>query len=89
MVKNPPGKAGDVSLISVSGRSLAGGHGNPVQYSCLENSMNRGVWWVIVHGVAELDMTERLTLSSVQFSSVAQLCPALCDPVNRSTLPPS
>ena len=68
MVKNPPGKAGDGSLISVSGRSLAGGHGNPVQYSCLENSMNRGVWWVIVHGVAELDMTERLTLSSVQFS---------------------
>ena len=50
MVKNPPGKAGDVSLISVSGRSLAGGHGNPVQYSCLENSMNRGVWWLLSMG---------------------------------------
>ena len=68
MVKNPPGKAGDVSSISVSGRSLAGGHGNPLQYSCLENPMDRGAWWVIVHGVAESDMTEWLTLSSVQFS---------------------
>ena len=68
MVKNPPGKAGDVSSISVSGRSLAGGHGNPLQYSCLENPMDRGAWWVIVPGVEESDMTELLTLSSVQFS---------------------
>ena len=41
-VKNPPADAGDVSLILGSGRSLGGGHGNPLQYSCLENSVDRG-----------------------------------------------
>ena len=35
------------------GRSAGGGHGNPLQYSCLENPMDRGAWWVIVHGVTE------------------------------------
>ena len=34
------------------------GHGNPLQYSCLENSVDRGAWWAAVHGFAELDMTE-------------------------------
>jgi len=39
-------------------KSPGGGHGNPLQYSCLENPVDRGVWWAIVHGVAkELDMT--------------------------------
>ena len=37
------------------------GHGTPLQYSCLENSMNRGAWWATVHGMAESDMTEQLT----------------------------
>ena len=56
MVKNPPVNAGDVrdtSSIPGSGRSLGGGHGNPLQYSCLENPMDRGAWQAIVHGVAE------------------------------------
>ena len=35
-----------------------GGNGNPFQYSCLENTMYRGAWWVTIHGVAELDTTE-------------------------------
>ena len=45
VVKNPPANAGDVrdaGLIPGSGRSPGGGHGNPLQYSCLENSMDRG-----------------------------------------------
>ena len=37
--------------IPGSGRSLGGGHGNPLQHSCLENSMDRGAWWAAVHGV--------------------------------------
>ena len=45
--------AGNVGLIPELGRSPAGGHGNPLQYSCLENSMNRGSWQVTVHGVAK------------------------------------
>ena len=60
MLKNPPanaGAAGDSGLIPGLGRSPGGRNGNPLQYSCLENSMDRGVWWVMVHGVAkELDV---------------------------------
>ena len=40
------------------GRSPEGGHGNPLQYSGLENPMDRGAWWTTVHSVTELDMTE-------------------------------
>ena len=48
----------DVGLIPGSGRSPGGGHGNPLQYSCLENTTDRGAWWAIVHGVTkESDMT--------------------------------
>ena len=58
MVKNLPVSAGDVSLIPGSGRSPGEGNGNPLQYTCLGNSMDRGVWWGIVHGVAKgLDTT--------------------------------
>ena len=42
----------DLGLIPESGRSLGGGHGNPLQYSCLENPTDRGAWWATVHGVA-------------------------------------
>ena len=47
------GNAGDAGLISGSGRSPGGGHGNPLQYFCLENPMDRGDWWTTVHGVTE------------------------------------
>ena len=45
--------AGDLGLIPGLGRSPGGGHGNPFQYSCLENPMDRGAWWTTVHGVAK------------------------------------
>ena len=50
MVVNPPASEGDAGLIPGSGRSSGGGNGNPLQYSCLKNPMDKGV---IVHGVAK------------------------------------
>ena len=53
--------AEDPGLIPGSRRSPREGHGNPLQYSCLENSMGRGAWQTTVHVVTESDRTERLT----------------------------
>ena len=53
VVKNPPANAGDAGLITGWGRSPRGGNGNLLQYSCLENSMDKGVLWAIVHGVTK------------------------------------
>ena len=56
VVKNPAANAGDVRDAGSSprsGRSPGGGHGNPLQYSRLENLMDRGAWQAIVHGVAK------------------------------------
>ena len=54
MVKNPPAKArdvGDLRSTPGSGKSPGEGNGSPLQYSCLEHSMDRGAWWATVHGV--------------------------------------
>ena len=61
--------AGDTGSIPGSGRSPGEGNGNPLQYSCLENSMHRGAWRATAHGVAELDMTEPLTLCRAEVVS--------------------
>ena len=56
VVKNSyanPGDARDTGLIPGSGRYPGGGHGNPLQYSSLENPIDRGAWWPTVHGVAQ------------------------------------
>ena len=61
VVKNPPANAGDlrdVDWIPGWGRSPGGGNGNLLQYSCLENPMDREAWRVIVHGVTESDTNE-------------------------------
>ena len=61
MVKNPLSDAGDtrdVGSIPGLGGSPGGGHGNPLQFSCLENPMDRGAWRAVVHRVPELDTTE-------------------------------
>ena len=63
------GDARYVGSIPGSGRSLEVGNSNPLEYSCLANSTDRGDWWPTV---------------SVQFSSVTQSCLTLCDPMNRS-----
>ena len=74
MVKNLPAKAGDTAdagSILVSGRFPGEGNDNPLQYSCLENSVGRGDWWAIVRGVAELDITDQQQQqSAVTFSKL-------------------
>ena len=67
VVKNPPanaGDTGDTGLIPGLGISPGERNGNSLQYSCLENLMDRGAWWATVHQVKkELDTTERLNNS--------------------------
>ena len=53
VVKNSPSSAGDLDLIPGLGPSPGGGQGNPLRYSCLENSMERGAWWATVHRDAQ------------------------------------
>ena len=56
MIKNlvtNGGDPGDAGSIPGSGRSPGGGNGNPLQYSCLKNSMDREAWWATVHGVTK------------------------------------
>ena len=60
MRKNPPANVGDPGSVPGSGRSPGGGSGNPLQYSCLENPMDRGAWWATVRGSQKSRTAERL-----------------------------
>ena len=53
MMKKQPANAGDLGLIPGLGQSPGEGNGNPLQYSCLENSMDKGDWWAMVYGVTK------------------------------------
>ena len=80
MVKNLPassGDAGNMGLIPQVGRTPGEGNGNPFQYSCLENSRDRGAWRAIGHGFAELDTTEHGTCTTrhVDLGSLAMCLP--------------
>ena len=70
VVKNLPANAGDVKdtgSIPVLGRSPGGGHGNPLQYSCLENPMNRGAWWAAVYKITKNQtQLKQLSMQHVQ-----------------------
>ena len=73
VVKKPPADAGDlrdVGLVPGSGRFPRGGHGNPLQYSCLENPMDRGAWWAIVHRVTKI----RTQLKQLSMHCSFELC---------------
>ena len=70
MVKDPPANTGDISLIPGLGRSSGGGNGNILQYSGLENPMDRGAWWGTVRRVAkryQKDQTEQLSVHTCIF----------------------
>ena len=69
MVKASVYKEGDQGSIPGSRRSPGEGNGNPLQYSCLHNPMDGGVWWTTVLGVAELDTAERLHFTIVEVHS--------------------
>ena len=58
VVQNPPDNAGNMDLNPDLERSLGEGNGNPLLYSFLGNPMDRGAWWVTVHGVVKSDMTK-------------------------------
>ena len=81
------GNVRDMNSIPGLGRFPGEGHGNPLQYSCLENPLDRGAWWATVHRIAKSWTWPKWLSTHAQmdrFSSVAQSCPTLCDPMDCS-----
>ena len=78
-VKNSPASAGETSLIHWLARSPGGGHGNPLQYSCLENSMDRGAWQATVHGVTK----SQTRLKRLSMYATNKMIPNMVSPVKR------
>ena len=84
MVKNPFANAGDLrdaGSIPELGRSPGGGYGNPIQYSCLENPIDRGAWWATVHRVTQsqtqIKQLNTHTLISILFHRYIDMCDKL------------
>ena len=73
MVKNPPTNAGDIDLIPGLGGSPREGNGNPLQYSCLENPMDRGTWWATVHGFVK-SQTQLNTHACIIYYIIQTIC---------------
>ena len=64
IIKNSPANVGDVCSIPGLGRSPGVGDGNPLQYSCLANSMARGAQWATVHGLTKSDRTDHTEVNN-------------------------
>ena len=74
MVKNLPAKVGDAGLIPGLKRSPGGGNGNPLQYSCLENPIDRGAWWATVHGVTKSQTEVSTDLGTLSWGEILANC---------------
>ena len=82
MVNNPPanaGDTGDAGSIPGWGRAPGGGNGNLLQYSCLENSMDRGAWWATVHGVTKSRTQLSMHTHALQFTQEVTFQRVLCN----------
>ena len=88
VVKNPPASSEDIrdaSSITGLGRSAGRGNGNLLQYSCLENSMDKGAWWTTVHKITgSHTRLKRLSTHAHCCCLVVQSVPTFCDPVDCS-----
>ena len=89
--KNLPANAGDVrdaGSIPGLGKFPGGGHGNPLQYSCWENSMDRRAWWATAHGVTKsqtgLSTHTPIAAAAAAAAKLLQSCLTLCDPIDSS-----
>ena len=85
------GDTENMGSVSGSGRSAGGGHGNPVQYSCLKNPMDRGAWRATFHTVTkswtqvkQLSMHTGESYAAAAAARSLQSCPTLCDPIDGS-----
>ena len=90
VVKNPPANAGDMrdtGPIPESGRSPGGGHGNPLQYSCLEISVDRGAWWATVHGEAKSRTRLKLLGCTGSLMPVTRIIYQICGVLSHGRCP--
>ena len=88
-VKNPPANSGNTGSIPGSGRSPGKGNGNPLQYSCMRNPMDREAWWATVYGVSKqvrynLATNTKVIQLNAATAKLLQSCPTSYDPIDSS-----